>query len=76
MKLHITSSEDLQEEYDRGYNKGFEDGVNAEQHASEMTYQVGQVLMRNKCLQVIQKYYGSSVYDYLREKIMEISLEE
>lgn len=58
------------------YDAGFLDGYISKGRSGAQDYQQGQVLMRNKCLQVIKKYYGSSVYDYLKEKIDAITLEE
>lgn len=59
----------------KDYDQGYIDGYHSKENKG-LDFQQGQVLMRNKCLQVIKKYYGSSVYEYLQQKINEIPLEE
>lgn len=70
------SLEDLQEEYDRGYDIGLTDGINTINGHISTAYQQGQVLMKKKSLSVLQKYYGPSVYERIKTLLDEIELEE
>ena len=75
MNLHFSGEEDMQAEYDRGYDAGLTEGVNMISDHADQSYQQGQVAMKTKVLEVVQRYYGSSVYENIKELVNRISLE-
>jgi hypothetical protein len=76
MNIHARTREDLDEVYDRGFDAGLTAGVKIIEAHIEEAYQNGQVVMQKKILMMLQKYYGSSVYDRIKELVTLIDLEE